>query len=95
MPGNWCFVARLEAPVEQEVFLLPAGLAQFDYICSISLVPALNVSSQTARGVADEFGKPSAAVTGEERQKFVSCRGDESARKMAGWRKPGAAQAQK
>lgn len=40
------------------------------------------------QGVAGEFGKPSAAVTGGERQKFISCRGDESGREMAGWRNP-------
>lgn len=40
------------------------------------------------QGVADGFGKPSAAVTGEERQKFISCRGDESGGEMAGWCKP-------
>ena len=45
------------------------------------------------QGVAAEFGKPSAAVTGGEREQFISCRGDESGREMAGWRKPCAADA--
>lgn len=33
------------------------------------------------QGVAAEFGNP-------ERQKFISCRGDESGGEMAGWCKP-------